>query len=80
MYKNETNMQIAEKIIKLCTQVLLIPANLLSVVNLKLFFLAEKKNKKQNRNYRMWCLLSAATNHCLVMIYLSWIVDNEGRK
>ena len=52
MYKNETNMQIAEKIIKLCTQVLLIPANLLSVVNLKLFFLAEKKNKKQNRNYR----------------------------
>ena len=26
-----------------------IPANLLSVVNLKLFFLEEKKNKKQNK-------------------------------
>ena len=35
-----------------------IPANFLSVVNLKLFFLAEKKNKKQNINYRMWCVLS----------------------
>ena len=46
------------------------------LVNLKLFLFGRKKKNKKTKQKR----LSAATNFCLVMIYLSWLVDNEGRK